>query len=224
MNPEQLLAHFDRVSETPDAIPHLRRLILDLAVRGKLVPQDSNDEPVSELLKRIEAEKGRGVKLSRIKNSDPLSPIAPGEYPFGIPAGWIWIRFGLTNELVRGVTYSKSDASPDQQPGFLPILRANNIGISTNYDGLVYVKASRVSPDQFLIKGDYLLALSSGSKDLVGKASLIEADFCGGFGGFCGVVRVNEPSLRPFIGCFLASPYYRSALSKGSRGIGINNL
>ena len=59
MNPDPLLKHFDKISEAPDAVPRLRRFILDLAVRGKLVPQDPNDEPASELLKRIEAEAER---------------------------------------------------------------------------------------------------------------------------------------------------------------------
>jgi type I restriction enzyme S subunit len=62
MNPAQLLAQFDRISEAPDAIPRLRRFILDLAVRGKLVEQDPSDEPAAELLKRIQAEKARLVK------------------------------------------------------------------------------------------------------------------------------------------------------------------
>lgn len=65
MNPAQLLAHFDRISEAPDAIPRLRRFFLDLAVRGKLVGQDPNDEPASELLKRIRAEKARLAKEDR---------------------------------------------------------------------------------------------------------------------------------------------------------------
>jgi len=53
MNAERLLQHFERISEAPDAIPRLRQFILDLAVRGKLVEQDSSDEPASELLKRL---------------------------------------------------------------------------------------------------------------------------------------------------------------------------
>ena len=61
MNAAQLLSHFDRISDAPDAIPRLRRFILDLAVRGKLVEQDPKDEPASELLKRIQAEKARLV-------------------------------------------------------------------------------------------------------------------------------------------------------------------
>ena len=66
MNAEQLLTHFDRIADAPDAIPRLRRFILDLAVRGKLVEQDPNDEPASELLKRIAAEKEALVKAGEI--------------------------------------------------------------------------------------------------------------------------------------------------------------
>ena len=66
MNPTPLLTHFDRLSEAPDAIPRLRRFILDLAVRGKLVEQDPNDEPAAELLKRIAAEKARLVQAGEI--------------------------------------------------------------------------------------------------------------------------------------------------------------
>ena len=53
MNPDWLLKHFDQISEAPDAVPRLRRFILNLAVRGKLVEQDQTDEPASELLKEL---------------------------------------------------------------------------------------------------------------------------------------------------------------------------
>ena len=59
--PETLLAHFDRLAEAPDAVPRLRRFILDLAVRGKLVEQNPDDEPASELLKRIKSRQAPAV-------------------------------------------------------------------------------------------------------------------------------------------------------------------
>ena len=68
MNAVRLLQHFDRISEAPDAIPRLRRFILDLAVRGKLVEQDPKDELATELLKRIQAEKAR-LSWSRMRIS-----------------------------------------------------------------------------------------------------------------------------------------------------------
>jgi type I restriction enzyme S subunit len=67
MNPKLLLDHFNRVSDSPDAIPRLRRFILDLAVRGKLVEPDPADEPASELLNRIRAEKARLVKQGNLQ-------------------------------------------------------------------------------------------------------------------------------------------------------------
>ena len=67
MNAEHLLTHFDRIADAPDAIPRLRRFILDLAVRGKLVPQDPNDEPASRMLKANCGEKARLVKAGEIR-------------------------------------------------------------------------------------------------------------------------------------------------------------
>jgi len=79
-------------------IKKLRELILELAVRGLLVPQDPNDEPASELLKRIAVEKARLVKVGKIKKESPLPPIAAEEMPFDLPNAWCWARLGeVTN-------------------------------------------------------------------------------------------------------------------------------
>ncbi len=65
-------------------IRKLRELILELAVRGKLVPQDANDEPASELLKRIQAEKAKLIAEGKIKKDKPLAPITDEEKPFAV--------------------------------------------------------------------------------------------------------------------------------------------
>jgi len=65
MNAERLLAHFERISEAPDAIARLRRFILDLAVRGKLVEQDPEDEPAVELLKAISLDSLQGTSKNK---------------------------------------------------------------------------------------------------------------------------------------------------------------
>ena len=90
MNAEHLLTHFDRIADAPDAIPRLRRFILDLAVRGKLVPQDPNDEPASELLKRIAAEKARLVSEKKISKQIPFLPFDLSEVLFDLPDSWAW--------------------------------------------------------------------------------------------------------------------------------------
>jgi type I restriction enzyme S subunit len=112
MNAEQLLQHFERISEAPDGIPRLRRFILDLAVRGKLVEQDPSDEPASELLKRIAAEKARLVKAGEIKKEKPLAPIEDAD--FDLPKSWTWTRLGkVTSYIQRGKSpkYAVNDGS-----------------------------------------------------------------------------------------------------------------
>ena len=73
MNAERLLAHYEQIADAPDAIARLRRFVLDLAVRGKLVPQDANDEPASELLKRFAKEKARFSVKQRAKFCMPIN-------------------------------------------------------------------------------------------------------------------------------------------------------
>lgn len=82
MNSTQLLAHFDRISDAPDAIPRLRLFILDLGVRGKLIEQDPRDEPASELLKRIQTEKLRLMRVNDITKEKPIPPLAAEAPPF----------------------------------------------------------------------------------------------------------------------------------------------
>ncbi len=92
-------------------IKKLRELILELAVRGKLVPQDPNDEPASELLKRIAAEKAELVKQGKIKKQKPLPEISEDEKPFELPRGWEWARLqDITSyiNVVKGPTYDES--------------------------------------------------------------------------------------------------------------------
>jgi len=91
LNPARLLAHFNRISDAPDAVPRLRRFVLDLAVRGKLVPQDPKDEAASLLLERICAKKlhsNARMKKGVIGNVAEKSP----DDPFLIPKNWAWAR------------------------------------------------------------------------------------------------------------------------------------
>jgi type I restriction enzyme S subunit len=104
MNAEQLLAYFERISDAPDAITRLRQFVLDLAVRGKLVEQNPDDEPASELLKRIEREKDRLVEEGLIKKRDSRRYLSNEEVRFGIPPNWTWTRLGEVGDWGSGST------------------------------------------------------------------------------------------------------------------------
>ncbi|WP_338935221.1 restriction endonuclease subunit S [Lactobacillus helveticus] len=88
----------------------LREKILDLAMRGKLVPQDPNDEPASVLLEKIKAEKAELIKEKKIKKTKPLPPITDDEKPFDIPDSWEWVRLGDVN------FYLNNSVHPDKYP------------------------------------------------------------------------------------------------------------
>lgn len=108
MNPDWLLKHFEQISEAPDAVPRLRRFILDLAVRGKLVEQNPRDEPVSELLKRIDAEKEHRENAGGIRNPKLLLPVEDEIAHFEIPKTWKWTH-------VEDVAHVEMGQSPSSE-------------------------------------------------------------------------------------------------------------
>lgn len=112
MNPERLLQNFDRLIDTPDAVPRLRRFILDLAVRGKLVEQNLEDEPAAELLKRIEAEKKRHFGGSDKKTQS----LDKDQIPFAIPHNWQWTQLAQI-----GVINPRNDAEDSTDASFVPM-------------------------------------------------------------------------------------------------------
>ncbi len=128
MNAERLLAHYDRIADAPDAIARLRRFILDLAVRGKLVPQDPNDEPAAELLKRIASEKARLMKAGEIRSPKPI-PALP-ERPFPIPTNWRWSQIA---EI--GVLSPRNEAPDVMDASFVPMpLIAAEYGVANEHE------------------------------------------------------------------------------------------
>jgi type I restriction enzyme S subunit len=97
---ELLERHFDIALETPDGVKKLRELILMLAIQGKLVLQNSNEEPTKVLLKGIDKEKNKLIKAGEMKDRDPLPPIKVQEQLFDIPSSWEWVRLGAVITLL----------------------------------------------------------------------------------------------------------------------------
>jgi type I restriction enzyme S subunit len=116
MTPHDLLAAFEILAEAPDGIARLRELVLQLAVRGKLVPQDPEDEPASVLLECIAAEKARLVKEGKIAKPKALPPVREDEVPFAVPEGWVW-----TCTAALGIVNPRNDADETSIAGFAPM-------------------------------------------------------------------------------------------------------
>ena len=159
MNADRLLALYEKVAEAPDSVPRLRRFVLDLAVRGKLVPQDAGDEPASELLKRIAAEKARLVRAGEIRKPKPLSEVSTDEQDFPAPSGWAWSRLGGLTLITQGFAFSSGDYSKNSEDG-PPLIKIGDIGSNSPE---VFIKGA--FDDTYLVKpGELLLGLSGSIK------------------------------------------------------------
>ncbi len=125
---QRIAEHFDTLFTTDESIAQLKQTLLELAVMGKLVPQDPNDEPASELLKKIAAEKAKLVKEGKIKKEKPLPPIGDEKKPFELPKGWAWARFPELGEFGRGKSKHRPRNDPKLfNPGLYPLVQTGEV-------------------------------------------------------------------------------------------------
>ncbi|WP_369283063.1 restriction endonuclease subunit S [Oscillibacter sp. GMB15532] len=193
----------------------LKNAILQLAVQGKLVPQNPHDEPLNELLKKIKTEKAQLIKEKKIKAEKPLAPITDEEKPFDIPDSWEWVRLGEIGETNIGLTYKPSEVSNEG----IPVLRSNNIQNGRIcYDDLLRVNKS-VSEKLMVQVGDVLICARNGSRKLVGKSAIIECNNMT-FGAFMAIYR---SICNPYIQLFINSMVFRLQL-EGANTTTINQV
>ncbi|AFK68689.1 restriction endonuclease [Pseudomonas putida SJTE-1] len=166
---QRLAEHFHTLFTTESSIDALKQTLLQLAVMGKLVPQDSRDEPASELLKRVSEEKARLVAEGKLKKQKPLGDVAISDIPFDVPDNWAWSRIG---EIALNTEYGLSEKTFDLQDG-VPVLKMGDIqegrvllggqmAVSKNTEGL---------PGLYLETED-LLYNRTNSAELVGKTGV----------------------------------------------------
>jgi type I restriction enzyme, S subunit len=165
----RIAGHFDTLFTTEESIAQLKQTILQLAVMGKLVQQDPNDEPATELLKKIAAEKAKLVKEGKIKKEKPLSPIEESDQPFKLPRGWQWARIEkatLFSEYgISAKTYESEDG--------IPVLKMGDI-----QDGKVLLGGQKKADRDFeginelMLEDGDLLYNRTNSAELVGKTGI----------------------------------------------------
>ena len=223
MKAQQLLTHFDRIADAPDAIPRLRRFILDLAVRGKLVPQDPNDEPASELLKRIAAEKTRLVKAGEIKKAKPHLPTLP-DAPFNLPLGWIWSTVGEICSKTGSGSTPRGGKNTYQQQG-IAFLRSQNVyDDELRLHDVAYIDATthaRMSSTT-VQPADLLLNITGGS---MGRCCRVPDDFDkANVSQHVAIIRIAINGLQDFVHRLILSPYFQSFIFDEQTGAGRGGL
>ena len=196
----------------------LREKVLDLAIRGKLVPQDPNDEPSSVLLERIRAEKQRMVKDGKIKAKDikndtiifkgednlHYEKFADGsikciedEIPFEVPEGWAWARMSsLTQDLPYGTSKKSSSR------GEIAVLRMGNLQQGEiDYSDLVY-SSDKEDIDKYLLTYGDLLFNRTNSSEWVGKTAIYRGEVSAIYAGY--LIRIRS---------FLDAEYLNSVMN-----------
>ena len=185
----------------------LREKILDIAIRGKLVPQDPNDEPASVLLERIRAQKQQMVKEGKLKAKDIKNDtiIFKGEdnlhyeqfrdgtvkciedeIPFEIPESWEWCRLSMVGTTNIGLTYKPTEV---KESGTIVFRSCNIKNGKINFTDLVRVQAD-IRENQYIYENDILMCARNGSRSLVGKCAIIQnLTEVASFGAFMAVFR-----------------------------------
>lgn len=141
-----------------------------------------------------------------------------------LPSGWDRTTLGEVLSILRGVSYTKDVASSSPSEGLVPILRATNISEKLTFGDFVYVPEKYVSAEQFLRPGDIVVAASSGSRKLVGKAVQLTSEWRGSFGAFCYALRPADKVCSKLLAYYLQTSDYRNKISDLSAGVNINNL
>ena len=184
----------------------LRQKILDLAIHGKLVPQDPNDEPASVLLERIRAEKERLIKEGKIKKGKKSAKTSDKpHYPFELPKGWVWCKL---EDIAYDLMYGTSEKS--SRLGKIPVLRMGNINREGGLDwkDLVYSN-NEEDIEKFNLLHNDLLFNRTNSSEWVGKTAIYKGERPAIYAGY--IIRLRTIFVNAdYINFVMNSQYHRN--------------
>lgn len=195
-------------SDLQTAIRQTKSKILDLAIHGKLVPQNPNDEPASELLKRI----------------NPKAEITcDNGHSEKLPQGWYSATINYVCSIIGGVSYNKADI---QDTG-IRVLRGGNIqrGKVFYCSDDVFIPFSYQNKENQVQYGDIIVVASTGSQTLIGKTGFVDRDIPKTqIGAFLRIVRPKQKTLSPYIRLLFQTDAYKDYIRNVAKGSNINNV
>lgn len=209
-----------------DAVVHIHaKELADVVIPW---PKVEEQEKIANALSSIDAlisglnkaiEKNRQIKEGLMQNllTGRTRLIEDGE--------WHEVELREFGHMIRGVSYKPEESSITPKTDYIKLLRSNNIQAGQMvYDDYVYVDVTNVSDEQFMRKGDILVCMANGSKQLVGKTARLTRDGVYTFGAFMGVFRCDDVELSAFVAELLKTGHYRKLLDDILTGSAINNL
>lgn len=218
-----IIKTFEHLCNDKANIDRLRHSLLNIAIQGKLLPQNPNDEPASVVLEKIRVEKERLIKEKKIKKEKPLPPIVEDEIPFNLPRGWQWVRLG---ELVdeRGITYGIVLPGKEEPIDGVKMLRCSNVKfrfIDTSNIRTVTSNISNGYKRTILAGGELLMNI----RGTLGGCAIVPHEFA----GYNIAREIAMIPLFPFINNkyllnVISSPYIQNRTSDTLRGIAYKGL
>ncbi|NOE32300.1 restriction endonuclease subunit S [Ruegeria sp. HKCCD7318] len=212
------LGELPSITHRQDQIKGISKAILDLAVRGKLVQQDPNDEPASEIAKRISREKTEMIKNGQLPNSKTMPSIGEHEGQFNLKKGWEWVRLG---ELTQFVTSGSRDWAKYYSKEGAIFLRMGNL--SKDHYRLRMDSVQRVNPPSNsegkrtkLQTGDVLISITGD----VGMLGLIPEDFGEAYiNQHTAMIRPMPEMLGRYLPELFRTPFAKAQFNAPQRGV-----
>ena len=219
-----LLSNLNLLATAPGGMARLRELILTLAVQGKLVAQDPKDEPASELLKKIRAEKDRLIAEGKIKRDKPLAEIDDDEKPFALPVGWEWVRLNSLLQKIGAGSTPLGGREVYVSSG-VKFLRSQNVwddGLRLN--AVAYIKPATHAKmaGTVVVANDLLFNITGAS---IGRCAVVPSDFDeANVSQHVTIVRTVLPALNAFLHKVLVSRHVQQAVMDVQVGVSREGL
>jgi len=220
MTPDTFIQSFEHLADAANGVQRLRELIFQLAVQGRLVTQDINDEPASVLLKKIKEGKQRLIQEGRMRRQDPVAAVEPSDVPYELPSNWWWVRVdSIANRVHYGYTASARESRGDVL--FLRITDIQNDTVDWSTVPGCTIDEESV-PDYGLSGGDILIARTGGT---IGKSYLVgKVPGRAVFASYLIRIVPSPMICAEYLKIFLGSTLYWSQLYEKSMGTGQPNV
>ncbi len=223
-NWERIAEHFDTLFTTEQSIDQLKQTILQLAVMGKLVPQDPTDEPAAKLLESVAKAKAQLIKEKKIPKQNALPPITEVEKPFELPNGWSIERLGNICEKIGSGSTPRGGQSAYVDEG-IPFLRSQNVwNGELKLSDIAYIpqETHDKMENTKVYPGDVLLNITGAS---LGRSTIFPVEIPeANVSQHVTIIRLIEPTMKEFVHLGITSPLIQSLVWGRQVGMAIEGL
>ncbi|MDB6028580.1 MAG: restriction endonuclease subunit, partial [Verrucomicrobiales bacterium] len=224
MNRVAFFKLFETLADTPEAVEKLRKLVLDFAIRGRLVRQNHEEEPATELAERVSALGKRIAKEQKLKLPSPERGIEEGKQSFRLPEGWVWVKLGdLCIKLGAGST--PLGGKQVYQTSGIKFLRSQNIwneGLHLDDVALITPAVHKAMAATHVQAGDVLLNITGAS---IGRCAVVPDDFDeANVSQHVAIIRLADKTIRRFIHLIIIASDFQSQIMQVQVGVSREGL